>query len=450
MTLLALLLTRSGSLTRSLLVVACTALLSALVLVVVALVLLPSRPREALFSVVSDPGTRGGSALAVALLALPLLLLLQQAVRLGTSARERRLAGLRLAGATPADVRRIGAVEAGVPALLGGLLGVPLYGLLRLVLGGVDLRTVEAADLDSGRHLVPTTVGPTWWQAALVVGGVTLSGVLVGWRATTGVVVSPLGTTRRQAAAPPRPWAAVGLLLAAALVALSYAVASTGAVPQAATGFAVAAVAAAVLAMLGLAPWVAYRTGQAVERRASSAPALLAACRLLVDPRPAGRAAAAVGGIGLVSGGAGAVLADVTADSRPDRFYLTSLTLVAAALLVALLVVVVSLALHSADTLLDQKRSMAALVAQGASTGDLARSQRWELLLAALPVAVVGVVLGSVVLGGVAGLGGTSALVVLLNLLLTPALVVLAVLVATAVTRPLVEAAASPEHLRTE
>ena len=450
MTVLALVLTRAAGAGRAALVTVCAALVTALLLVDVALLRLPERPREGLFDVVSDPGTRGGTALAVALLTLPLLLLLHQAVRLGTSARERRLAGLRLAGATPADVRRIGAVEVGVPALLGALLGLPLYDALRLLLGGVDLERTPDADVGSVLHLVPTTVGPTWWQAALVVAGVTVLGVLVGSQSSSGLRASPLGVIRRQPTGPPRPWAAVLLLVAAGLTGLAYGVASSGAGPPTAAVFAIAAVTSAVLGMLGLASWSAYHAGRIAERRASTAPVLLAARRLVADPRPAGRAAAAVGGIGLVSGGAAGILAEVTGGGETDRFYLTSLTLVAAALLAALLVVVMSLAVHSAETLLDQKRSMAALVAQGASPTDLSRSQRWELLLTALPVAVGGVVLGSVVTGAAAGVAGPSALVLPLNVVLTPALVVLATLLATALTRPLVHRAASPEHLRTE
>ncbi len=107
--------------------------------------------------------------------------------------------------------------------------------------------------------------------------------------------------------------------------------------------------------------------------------------------------------------------------------------------------------MHSTETMLDGKRSVAALVAQGASTAHLARSQLWELLLAAIPVTVLGVLLGSVTLALVGGGGSitVAALVVLLNLVLTPALVVLAAVLATLLTRPLVRRAASPEHLRT-
>jgi hypothetical protein len=209
-------------------------------------------------------------------------------------------------------------------------------------------------------------------------------------------------------------------------------------------------VALAVLGTMGLASWTAYCTARAAQRLVRSAPALLAVRRLVMEPRPAGRAAAAVGGISLVSGGTAVVLASFTSDGV-DGFYLVSLALIAVALLVALVVVVGSLAVHSTEMLLDHKRSMAALVAQGASIDDLARSQRWEMLLAALPVAVLGVFLGTMALGGPFFWGESrSGVVIPLNLLLTPVMVVLATLLATALTRPLVRRAAAPEHLRTE
>ncbi len=451
MTLIALLLTRSTGLARAALVAACTALVTALLLVGVAMLRLPDRPDEALFNLVSDPGVRPGTVLAIALLAVPPLLLLHQAVRLGTAARERRLAALRIAGATVADVRRIGAVEVGVPAFVGSLLGIVLYGVLRAVLGGVAPRTDPRSDPESGLRLVPTTVSPTWWHGALVVLGVTVLGVLVGGHASSAVVVTPLGVARRTPSRPPRPWAGLGLLLAAPVCGGVYLLVFGDRSPAASSVVALAAVAGAVLGMVALAAWAAHRAGLVAERRASSAAPLLAARRLVADPRPAGRAAAAVGGIALVSGGAGVLLAGEVAEGSGDAFYLTSLALVAAALLVALAVVVASLAVHSTETLMGQKRSMAALLALGASTREVTRSQLWELLLAALPVTVLGVVLGSLALGGAAaGVVGTSGLVVLLNLVLTPALVVLAAVLATALTRPLVRRATSPEHLRTE
>src|SRR6185503_13031059 len=109
-------LTRAGGWPRMLLVGGCTAVVTGLLLVVVAILRLPAEPAERLFALVGEPGLRGGTTFATVMLCLPALLLLYQAVRLGTAAREHRLAALRLAGATPGDLRALGAVEVAVPA----------------------------------------------------------------------------------------------------------------------------------------------------------------------------------------------------------------------------------------------------------------------------------------------------------------------------------------------
>jgi hypothetical protein len=80
---------------------------------------------------IADPGTRGGSILAVVLMTAPVVLLLDQCVRLGMAAQRRRYLALMIAGATRADLRQWGALETGAPALAGALLGVPLWLLLR-------------------------------------------------------------------------------------------------------------------------------------------------------------------------------------------------------------------------------------------------------------------------------------------------------------------------------
>lgn len=66
---------------------------------------------------IQEGGLRSGVALAAFLLAVASCLLAYQALRLGTAARDRRLAAFRLAGATPRQVRGLGAVEAGWPVL---------------------------------------------------------------------------------------------------------------------------------------------------------------------------------------------------------------------------------------------------------------------------------------------------------------------------------------------
>jgi uncharacterized membrane protein len=445
---------RSAGWGRAALLAACTAVVSGLLLVVSAVLSLPDNPEEQLFGVVRDVGTRGGFAFGTVMLGLPALLLLFQAVRLGTSARERRLAALRLAGATPGDVRRIGALEVGAPAFVGAVGGLGVYWLLRTLLS--DMTYTEKNMGPNGEtaqvslRLVPTSVSPTWWQFLLVVVGVTLLGVLTGLLAGRGVMVTPLGVARRTTIRPPRPW---GLLVMAAGVAVGLMeIGFYNSMPGAIEVLVpLLALALLIFGMISLAPWTAYVVGKRVAARATSGPVLLAARRLATDPRPAGRAAAAVGAIGLVAGGSAAMLSDLLSGSNYDRFYFIGVALVVAALLVALVAVVGSLSVHSVESLLDRKRSVAALVALGSSTDVLIRSQRWEVGLVAMPMSVIGTLLGAVGLG--LPLGDAVSLwwviCTVTALVATTGLLWLSILVAVRLTRPWTLSAADPANLRT-
>ncbi|MDH2413487.1 FtsX-like permease family protein [Nocardioides sp. CER19] len=318
----------SGGWGRPALLAACTAVVSGLLLVAVALLRVRGYAQEPLWTVAAEPGTRGGMVFAVVMLGLPPLLLLYQAVRLGTARRERRLAALRLAGATPGEVRAVGAVEVGVPALLGSLLGIGVYLLLRQLLGTgeqaatgwfvyADPGDTGSADFlaysGTGPGLVPTLTMPLWWQYVAVVGGVTMLGVAVGLMAGRGVRVTPLGVVRRAPKGAPRPW---GLLLVVAGLAVG-----AGLIGMSSGGSQVLGVTCVALLLLGvvsLSSWSAALVGRRVAARASRAHVLLAARRLATDPRSSARAGAAVGGIALVAGGSAGFLADVRYSNGGD------------------------------------------------------------------------------------------------------------------------------------
>lgn len=446
-------LTVVGGRGRAVLLAVCTATVSGLLLIGQAILLLPEYPEEDLYSVVAEAGTRGGFAFAVVMVALPALLLLFQAVRLGTSARERRLAALRLAGATPSDIRRLGALEVGLPSLLGAAAGYGVYWLMRKAFGGVP---TDATCCEPGVGMfgtlagfVPTSVAPAWWQVALTVVAVTLVGVLVGTAANRGVVVSPLGISRRTTSRPPRPW---GLLLIAAPIGLGV----IGLVLHGSSELfgviaPLLAIGLLILGVISLAPWTAYVVGRRAALRAKTGPRLLAARRLAADPRPAGRAAAAVGAIGLVAGGAAALAGDILETQAPGNrsYYLVAIGLVGVALLLALLTVIGSLAIHSVESLLDRKRSVASLAALGGTTDLLARTQRAEIGLVALPMAIGGTLLGALLVGialGGTGLGWVASTAAALGAV--AGLVWLAIRLAVMITGPWIRAAASPTNLR--
>jgi hypothetical protein len=99
--------------------------------------------------------------------------------------------------------------------------------------------------------------------------------------------------------------------------------------------------------------------------------------------------------------------------------------------------------------MIDRKRSMAALAALGASADELERVQRWEVGLVALPMAVIGVLVGSGPLLLARGASDGYAWIPFVVDGVTIALVWLAVRISTRITRPWLVRASAPANLRT-
>lgn len=110
----------------------------------------------------TSPGTRGLLAAIVAAVVLPVVMLASTAGRLSAALRDRRLANLRLLGMTGMQVRIVAAVECGVSALVGSLLGLLGFLLLRPVLAEV---AVAGRSWDE-----PFLWPPTWAWVAVVLG----------------------------------------------------------------------------------------------------------------------------------------------------------------------------------------------------------------------------------------------------------------------------------------
>ena len=456
---------RAGGVARAVLVACCTALVTTLLLLVVDDALLPTTATEWLMTILADPSERLGTAVGTTLLALPPLLLLYQSVHFGTTARERRLAALRLAGATPAQVRLVGAVEVGIPSSGGAVAGLLLFWLLRSVAGGTPMPSMAGRSswivprTAMHPHLVPTEVAPPWWGYLAVVAGTAMLGVAVGLLATRGVVATPLGVVRRVRRSRPTPWPLLLIALGGVLAVVLAAHENDAGYDTVQSDGDLILVVAALLVVVGLtasSPWIAWTAGHLASRRVRSAPALLGARRLAEDPRPAGRAGAAIGAIGSVCGGVVATYLDFRSLSRGGpygdvrAYAIGPLELICLAVLAALVVVVGSLAVHSVEELLERRRSVAALVALGIPEDVVSRSQRWELALVALPAAVVGALLGA---GGMLLLAeGEAAMVPALVIVpvLAALLVLLAVWAAVALVRPMARRVARPDHLRVE
>lgn len=149
------------------------------------------------------------------------------------------------------------------------------------------------------------------------------------------------------------------------------------------------------------------------------------------------------------------MLADLLAGSHVDNFYFVALAVIAVALVVALAAVVGSLTVHSVESLMDHRRSVAALGALGAPTELLIRAQRYETGLVALPMSVGATLFGAIgvgapMSGGAAGYWFWLLVCTLLTLSATTMLVWVAIRVAVRLTRPWTLQAISPTNLRTE
>lgn len=440
---LALIVVRAAGLGRATLVVASTAITSGLLLVAVSMARLSWDDSWGgnLIAPIADPGTRPGAMLGVLLLVLPLLLLLDQAVRLGSTSRQRRYAALAVAGATRSDVRRWAALEVGVPAAVGSVLGVPVWLLLRYLLTVLPNQHLRAG-------LVPTEVGPGWWTVA-VMAAVTAYGVLVGRRAGARLADS-LGRSRGLQP-PPRPWVALSLLAAAVLFFSGYvSLYGRSEIVDEVSPF--ASVLCAVAGMAALAPWAGYRAARTLSTRVTTGAGLLATGRLSADPRPAGRAAAAVGAVALTGGVIGAFIPEAQSsvgDYSGLRELLIPVAVVAGCAAVVLLVIAASLAVHSTETLLERRREMAALVATGVPPATVAKAQRLECLIATVPITVAGALLGGLGFGVAAGLDAITLAYVAIATVTTTVLVLLAVWATTRLMRPWVLQAVDPDQLRT-
>ena len=398
----------------------------------------------------TESGLRPGVVISTLLLTVPVLALVVQALRVGSVARDRRMASLRLAGATPGDVRVIAALEAGAAALAGGLLAGPAYLVLWLLAGVIPP--------DGARMVVtPDALDALAWLVLVPLAAV--AGALAGAAIHGRAIVEPLGVRRRSRTAPPgrasRSLLIAGLVLVvAALGGLTQADSDAGSlalIVLTLLGLLLAAFAGGSRFVLGCARVLAKRPG---------AEALMASRRLRADPRSPGRVAAVLLVCGVALSVEGLMLAShLSQDGIDDdvAFYLGGLALAAFVALVAALVAVLTLLVGAADALLDARRPLATLAAVGVDEQALARALSRQLSATAVPAIASGALLGApvLVLLGLAFVGESPLRATVYALLpgacaaLVGGLTMIAASrLAARLLRPLIRAAVDPENLR--
>jgi hypothetical protein len=335
---------------------------------------------------VQDSGTRPGVLLGLSLCCVPAVVLLIQALRFGSVARERRLAGLRVAGASQSQLRRVAMVESMGAGVVGATVGAVAY----LVLATLTPR-VPSLNL----RLVPYPDRLDVLAVPAVVAAVAAVAAVCARTSAREVVVAP----RRVAGRLPRPlpaaraWASVSLV--AVLVVLSILVfgydwwRSAGAL---------VVVGVAVAAAFTVTPYLGVLAARRLSR-SDDPMRQLAAARLRADPRAPGRVAAVVtvcGGTFMIAVVFSLSVWRVDYNTGGDKaYYVTGAALAAVGALIALAVSVVSLAIAAAEQVLEGRRATAALTAFGVSTAELTRAMRVQLGIVTIPSALTGAALAA-------------------------------------------------------
>ncbi|MFJ2261222.1 FtsX-like permease family protein [Streptomyces sp. NPDC087844] len=390
----------------------------------------------------NQPSQRAGVIVTLLLLWVPVLGFLGQCARIGAVHRDRRLAGLRLAGATPRQVRRVAALESGLACLLGAAVAAVFCALLMVSL------------LRRGLPL------QAWAGFVLVTLAVPLLAVLVSVVALRRVVASPLGWVRRVRPDHGRT-ATLALVVPAVLVglaALLIVMRNTGPGATSLPLLVFAAVALTGTGAVAVAGLTARAVGGRLAARTGSPAVLLAAERLRSDPWATARTHAAVllvAVVGVGFTGVREVFLDAVRHPREGlphdaydvAFYTTGVDLAGAAVLLALLISLGGLAVGTAESLATRRRGLAAQTAAGVPRKVLGRAL---LLETALPLAPAMLLAGA---GGTAihlayGMATDAVVVPVLLPLLVPVGVYGACLLAAATSLPLLRRTVRPAELR--
>ncbi|MEE6262744.1 ABC transporter permease [Plantactinospora sonchi] len=215
-------------------------------------------------------------------LVVPVLVLVGTATRLSAATRERRASAIRLAGATPRQLRRLGGIEGATIGALGTVAGLALFHLLRAP-------TAVLVPVRDG--LFATDVAPPLPAVLAVLVGVPVLTATAGVLALRRAVRAPLATRRHVA----RPQAGTDRLvpLAVGLLALAAAYVDRAALSTGAWHAQALLLGGSVACLLGIAVGaqpLSRLAGMLLARWAPGVAGQIAGRRMLRDPATAARA----------------------------------------------------------------------------------------------------------------------------------------------------------------
>ncbi|ERH19345.1 MULTISPECIES: FtsX-like permease family protein [Actinomycetaceae] len=228
---------------------------------------------------------------AAALLVIPIFSLGTSATRLGAQARARRLASLRLVGVTSGQTVAMTIVETLVQWIIGTGAGVALYFATLPAWRGVEFLKTPIA---------PSQMVLPAYLLFLVLAALLLITVIATTAGLQRVRISPLGVTRHETSPALKYWRPIAFIAAiAAFWAWSTTNPST---TDANTYLSMALFLGAVIGGISLmAPWVLQNLARLLTRT-RSVPRLLAARRIIDNPKAAWRQVSALALLCLIAG----------------------------------------------------------------------------------------------------------------------------------------------------
>jgi hypothetical protein len=373
-------------------------LATTLLLVAAAVLFISERDGPYRLDVLDQPGLRLGVVICLLLLCVPLVVFVGLCTRVGAPARDRRLSMLRMAGATPADVTRIAALETGLAALAGSVVGTAAFFIGRTVLDRTREGefTVTMADGSTRNELgaprlLPTDVDLPIPAVLAVTLAISLGASVASVLALRNVRISPFGVTREVPLRPPTSTAALlfvvgsGGLIGLGAVARFW----TSSVPTLVVASLVLFVMCVAGLVLGSAS-LSAAVGRFLAPRTSRPDVLIASRRMIEAPYTSSRAAASILLAVLLGAAIFGTRANFLAYLDPaETFYADTFDLLSYVLIAAIVLSMANLVVTSSEAIVERRRTLAALVASGTPRPVIARAAIMESLIPLVPAVVL-------------------------------------------------------------
>ncbi|MFB4285600.1 FtsX-like permease family protein [Nonomuraea sp. MTCD27] len=233
---------------------------------------------------------RAGLIMATILMLFPILIFMIMVARLAAARHQQRLAAMRMVGATRLQTAVMAAAETGLGAVAGAIAGWLGYLAARPAVANI----VEYGGYQGGRFFIADLVVPLA-QLIVVLAGVPVLATLTTVLSLRRVRITPLRVGSRVPLKPPTAWRALPLGVGVAGFAVDAVVLHIRPDLMAANDGVINALLLCTLTgAVVIGPWACLVVGRAMVRYGRHATTLIAARRIVGDPRAAYRS---VGGV---------------------------------------------------------------------------------------------------------------------------------------------------------